>query len=178
MIQINGITNPIDFPILLPVLNYETEVVVNEEWQIPCGKPDISTLETVNLNAEITNYKVIQTPMGFKVIIDGLVNQTVFYTDDSSAQGLHSAHHSEPFSTFIEITLPLGVAIPAAVITAILALLASLGLGLDGILAGPPKVIIEDATVSLQDPRTIKKRVVVFVWITLLEAVFALISTP
>lgn len=179
---INGITDPSQFPAMLNLFNQTTQVIVNEEWKIPCGKPNIETIETVNFEVSIVAYEVIKTPTGIKVLIDGELKQAVYYTADGSDQSMHSAHHTEPFSTFIEINL-LGLGIAgsiADVISGLLDAILDLGLGgeLEDILQNAPKALIENAKVEvLEDKRTIKKRTVVFVYIRLLAAVVAFLQT-
>lgn len=83
-----------------------------EEYvKIPCQKPDAEEILNVLVDIDIINTKVIKTPSikslegqnltGFKLIIEGILNQKVEYIADDKEQSVHAAHFKVPFSTFI-----------------------------------------------------------------------------
>ncbi|MBW4829552.1 MAG: DUF3794 domain-containing protein, partial [Clostridiaceae bacterium] len=63
------------------------------------------------VDIEIINTKVIKTPVstslegqkltGFKLIVEGMLNQKVEYIACDKEQSVHAAHFRVPFSTFI-----------------------------------------------------------------------------
>ncbi|WMJ80619.1 CARDB domain-containing protein [Clostridium sp. MB40-C1] len=83
-----------------------------EEYvKIPVQKPDIEEILNIVVDIEITNTKVIKTPIitslegqnltGFKLIVEGVLNQKVEYIACDEKQSVHAAHFRVPFSTFI-----------------------------------------------------------------------------
>ncbi|MCY6958953.1 DUF6923 family protein [Clostridium brassicae] len=83
-----------------------------EEYvKIPVQKPDAEEILNTVVDIEITNTKVIKTPIitslegqnltGFKLIVEGVLNQKVEYIACDEKQSVHAAHFRVPFSTFI-----------------------------------------------------------------------------
>ncbi|MCY6958952.1 DUF7507 domain-containing protein [Clostridium brassicae] len=83
-----------------------------EEYvKIPCQKPDAEEILNTVVDIEITNTRVIKTPIitslegqnltGFKLIVEGVLNQKVEYIACDEKQSVHAAHFRVPFSTFI-----------------------------------------------------------------------------
>lgn len=159
-VNIIGIADPSEFPLITP-LNPHTQYVVQETLEIPAAKPDVEQINSVMVEATITGARTIATPVGLKIVIDGELNQKVIYTADDTVQSVHSAHYVQPFCTFIEIPLLIPVGGTVA------SLLLSLGLTLNDVLVGTPKVLVEDLSVKLLDPRTVEKCTVLFIWATI-----------
>ena len=84
---------------------------VEETVCIPVAKPDIEQIIKIIVESEITSTRSIATPVGkslegqvltgWKLIVEGRVNQTVQYVADCPDQPSHAAHFSIPFSTFV-----------------------------------------------------------------------------
>ncbi|EJO5349532.1 DUF3794 domain-containing protein [Clostridium botulinum] len=84
---------------------------VEETVCLPRVKPDMEQILKVIADVEIKNTRVIKTPAGtslegqvltgWKLIIEGKVNQKVQYVADLPEQPSHVAHFSVPFSTFL-----------------------------------------------------------------------------
>lgn len=84
---------------------------VEETVYIPCRKPEIEQILKVIAKVEITSAKVIKTPKatslegqiltGWKLIVEGNLNQKIQYVADLPEQPVHAAHFNVPFSTFI-----------------------------------------------------------------------------
>ena len=159
-VDVIGIADPSEFPAILPT-NPNTQYIIQEELIIPAEKPDVEQIISTLVEATVTNSRVIATPVGIKVVVDGELNEKVIYTALEPAQSVHSAHYMEPFCTFIEIPL----IIPAGM--SVTDLLLSLGLTLNDVLTAPTQVLIEDVSIDLLDPRTIDKCVVLFIWATI-----------
>lgn len=156
-VQIIGIADPTLFPVIGEDTRY-TQFSVLERLEIPEVKPDVEQINTLLIEAEITGTRNIFTPVGVKVVIEGILRQKVIYTALVETQSVHSAHFEHPFCTFIDIPLdiPAGQTVPAY--------LASLGLSINDILATEVNILIEDVEIKLLDPRTISKCVILFAY--------------
>lgn len=164
-VEIIGITKPIDFPIITPA-NPNAQYIVEEKIVIPEEKPDVEQINSLIIEAEITDFRTITTPIGLKVIVDGIIKQKLIYTAADVVQSVHSAHFQETFCTFIEIplTIPVGSNVGE--------FLQTLGISLADVIQGRTAVLIEDVSVKLLDPRTAEKRTVLFIWTTLNPVLF------
>jgi spore morphogenesis protein SipL len=121
-IEIKGLCNPdlIDFD--LETYNYWTQISIPENLLVPPQKPDIEEINSININVQIIRKKVIVTPRsggiavgtpvdnnegkrltGRKLIVEGLLCQTVTYTAAVEEQSLHSIQFAVPFSAFIVV---------------------------------------------------------------------------
>lgn len=159
-INIEGINDTDSFPII-GINDRYNQFTVEETLTIPEVKPDVEQITEVMVEAIVNDYRTIATPTGIKVVIDGELNQKVIYVADEPTQSVHSAEFVKPFCTTIDIPL----IIPAG--TTILEQLQLLGLTLELAIAVPPKVVIEDLSVKLVDPRTITKCAILFAWVGL-----------
>lgn len=84
---------------------------VQMSLEIPTEKPDIEHILQDNINVEICNSHVIQTPCsksyegqiltGNKLIVTGKIQQKIEYVADNCTQSVHGAEFSIDFSTFI-----------------------------------------------------------------------------
>ncbi|GGD09063.1 DUF3794 domain-containing protein [Pontibacillus salipaludis] len=166
-VQIIGIADPSEFPVIGEDTRY-TQFSVLERLEIPEVKPDVEQINTLLIEAEITSTRNIFTPIGVKVVVEGILRQKVIYTALVEDQSVHSAHFEHPFCTFIDIPLdvPAGQTVPAY--------LASLGLSINDILASEVDILIEDVEINLLDPRTISKCVILFTYANLNPALFPL----
>lgn len=168
-VNIVGIDDPSSFPVITTA-NPNTQYNVQEVVTIPAEKPDAEQIDTVLVHPVITGAKVIITPVGLKTVIDGNLMQKIIYTAAEPEQSVHSAEYLLPFCTFIEMPLiiPPGGNVETVLQTA--------GLTLDTILVGLPKVLVEDMTVELLDPRTVDKCTVLFIWTNVNPALVPLLA--
>lgn len=126
IVDIVGLCNPnevIDFT----KSNFWTEIVVDENLILPEQKPNIEQINSVNINVQITRKKVIVTPKaiaattggvpnniegkivtGRKLIVEGLLCQSVSYTALVPKQSVHTAHFQVPFSAYIVVDEKIG----------------------------------------------------------------------
>ncbi|MCY6958954.1 MULTISPECIES: DUF3794 domain-containing protein [Clostridium] len=84
---------------------------IEETACLPITKPDIEQILKVIADVEIKSTRAIRTPVGtslegqvltgWKLVIEGKVNQKVQYVADLPEQPSHAAHFSVPFSTFV-----------------------------------------------------------------------------
>jgi uncharacterized repeat protein (TIGR01451 family) len=101
-------SNPININVALSSFK---QVSIDEYLTIPCPKPNIETINSVNADVDIIKSHVVNTVKGksregqnlsgFKLIAHGIINFTIEYTACDELQSVHSAHFSVPFSEFI-----------------------------------------------------------------------------
>ncbi len=88
------------------------EFSVMETLCIPVQKPDMKRITSLNIDAKITEFEVVRTPVtnanfegvvstGYKLIVKGKLIQFIEYVADSCEQSAHSAHFEVPFCTYI-----------------------------------------------------------------------------
>lgn len=87
------------------------QLSVDETVKIPPQKPDAEQIIQVLVDIDIINTRVIRTIKGtsvggqnltgYKLVIEGKLNQKVEYVADLCDQSVHAAHFRVPFSTFI-----------------------------------------------------------------------------
>lgn len=109
--------------------NNWTEISLPEVLCIPEAKPNIEQIMTVKAKVDIISQRVVRTPFftessegpdgttvttliennegtiltGRKLIIEGILRQTIIYTAAKSVQSVHAAHFDIPFSAFIVV---------------------------------------------------------------------------
>lgn len=76
------------------------QVIVDGELTIPCQKPDMERVIDFRVSCEVTNFQVITTPLGPKVIVQGFVHIGVQYVAKLPEQPVHFAHFDIPFHDF------------------------------------------------------------------------------
>ena len=118
IVDIVGLCNPLDIDFTKS--KFWTEIVVDENLMLPEQKPDIEQIEAVNISVEITRKKVIVTPRsvgeniegkivtGRKLIVEGVLCQSVSYTALVPSQSIHTAHFEVPFSAYIVVDEMIG----------------------------------------------------------------------
>jgi hypothetical protein len=77
-----------------------TQTIVDDRLVIPPQKPDIEQVMTFSVSTEVTEWKVIATPLGPKVIASGLVHIGVQYVAAVPEQSVHFAHFDIPWHEF------------------------------------------------------------------------------
>lgn len=113
-IQIKGVCSEEELAVKLEEGdNSWTEMFIPEVLCIPMKKPDIEALISVNAKVDIISQRVVVTPKyngdnsegiqatGRKLVIEGILRQTVIYTAAKKVQSVHAAHFDVPFSAFI-----------------------------------------------------------------------------
>ncbi len=106
-IIINGV-NPV-FPLETSAWK---EFSVMENLCIPPQKPDMKKITSLNIEAKITDFEVVKTPItnanfegiistGYKLIVKGKLVQFIEYIADNCEQSAHSAHFEVPFCSYI-----------------------------------------------------------------------------
>lgn len=99
-IEISGITPVSHFP-QCPPHHPCTQFCETDKLCIPYQKITIENLREVCLKVCINSFKIICTPAGKKLVIDGKKQIKVFFVPDCLHPALHSADFEIPFCTFV-----------------------------------------------------------------------------
>lgn len=115
MLEINGICTSSDISEVIKDFPYWIQMYIPETLKIPSQKPDIETINSIDISADIIKQQVIVTPVstaenlegkslsGRKLIVEGVLCQKIEYTAALSQQSVHSAHFYVPFSSYIVV---------------------------------------------------------------------------
>lgn len=68
---------------------------------IPCQKPEMESINEIKATICINKYKLLNTILGPKILINGVIKIKVIYTAKNIEQSLHSAHWDIEFCDFI-----------------------------------------------------------------------------
>ena len=77
------------------------QVIQDTTLCIPSQKPDIESVNELKVSICLDSFKIINTVLGPKLIVEGTKFIKVIYTADNCQQSLHSAHWEVPFCEFI-----------------------------------------------------------------------------
>lgn len=99
-IEFSGITPIAHFP-KCPPHHPCTQFCESDKLCIPYQKISMDNLREVCLKVCINSFKIICTPAGKKLVIDGKKQIKVFFVPDGCHQVVHSADFEIPFYTFI-----------------------------------------------------------------------------
>ena len=99
-ISITGIT-PLEYYPCFKNIIQTKQNMQNIDVLIPCEKPDIESIEEVKISICIVNSKLIDTILGKKIILNGIIKLKAIYTANNCEQSLHSAHWDIPLCDFI-----------------------------------------------------------------------------
>lgn len=99
-IYITGITPLEYYPCSKNIIETKQNMQ-NIDICIPCQKPDIESIEELKVSVCTEKYKVIDTMLGSKLILNGVVKIKIIYTANNCEQSLHSAHWDIPFCDFV-----------------------------------------------------------------------------
>lgn len=111
--EITGICNPADITAVIQNAPYWKQMYIPEKVSVPAEKPAIESLNAVDVSVEVLRKDVIVTPQstipnlegkslsGRKLIIEGVLKQTINYTALETTQPVHTFHSYVPFSSYI-----------------------------------------------------------------------------
>lgn len=137
------------------VLYYFSEIVVNGDLTIPPQKPDVEDITNVTLNFRIDDVEVIDvdlgTTTGRKVIVAGTLTLGFEYSALVPTQEVHFAHFDIPFKALI-------AGRPCNVNRGLLP-------SDFDICDYEIHICVEHAQYHVVDPRTLRKVLVVLVWL-------------
>lgn len=86
--------------------NLSKQTIVAHSVCIPTCKPDLESINEVKASIKICSYKQLESIMGPKLIINGIIKVKVIYTACTLEQSVHSAHWEIPFCDFIILKKP------------------------------------------------------------------------
>lgn len=87
------------------------QINVDSRLCIPNQKPNIEQIVKISSSAVVNNTRVIKTPKGtslegvtltgYKLVVEGTIEQKVQYVADVDVQSIHTAHFKTPFITYV-----------------------------------------------------------------------------
>lgn len=176
LIDVSGTCNSSDVTEELNLYPYWMQMYIPETLSIPPQKPDVETINAINISVNIIRTEVIKTPRSYtravppvaipnlegkllsgrKLIIEGELCQKVEYTANLIDQPVHSAHFFVPFSSYIVVPETIeftnGTTTPT--------ILDSLDVNFE------VNSCIEDVSISLINTRTFLKKVTLLLYAT------------
>lgn len=99
-ITITGITNLDHYPDNCLVKNCKQNIT-SISLCVPCQKPDMESINDIKISFCINSYKLLNTILGPKVVLNITAKIKVIYTAKNLEQSLHSAHWDIDFCDFI-----------------------------------------------------------------------------
>lgn len=123
--DISGLCDPSDVTSVIKSTPYWKQMYVTEKVGVPAEKPDIESINSVNVSVEIIRKEVIVTPQstapnlegkslsGRKLIIEGVLTQLISYTALETTQPVHTFHAYVPFSSYIVVPETIDFGTPA-----------------------------------------------------------------
>lgn len=171
LIDIQGICDSSDVNVVISENPYWVQMYIPETLEVPELKPDIETLNSIDVSVGILRTQVIKTPVsvidnlegkkltGRKLIVEGQLCQKIGYTADEPEQSAHSMHFYVPFSSYIvipetiEITNQNGIDVDVDTLDVDFSV----------------NACIEDINISLIDKRTVLKQVTLLLYATIVK---------
>lgn len=113
--EVNGLNISNDVSEVIKDFPYWIQMYIPETLKIPSQKPDIETINSIDISVDIIKQQIIVTPIsttenlegktlsGRKLIVEGVLCQKIEYTAALSQQSVHSAHFYVPFSAYIVV---------------------------------------------------------------------------
>jgi len=99
-VDVTGITPTSQFP-KCPPRHPFTEFCETDKLCIPHPHPNIHDVLEVCVNVVICSAKIICTPVGNKVVVEGTKQIKVTFAADDPCQSVHCAHFEIPFCSLI-----------------------------------------------------------------------------
>lgn len=124
--DISGLADPSDITAIIKDAPYWKQMYITEKVAVPAEKPDIESINSIDISVEIIRKDVIITPRsttanlegkslsGRKLIIEGVLSQVIDYTALEIAQPVHTFHAYVPFSSYIVVPLEINFGTPEA----------------------------------------------------------------
>lgn len=102
-IEITGITPHNKYPELYKSCYPHIQICETDKLCIPKSKPNIESICQVFVSTSVSDYKIISTPFGKKLVIEGKKHIKIIYTADEPCQNMHCTKFKVPFCTFIPL---------------------------------------------------------------------------
>lgn len=77
------------------------QICETDKLCIPRQKPPMECILQVSVNLSLCSHKIICTPIGKKLVIEGVKHIKIIYVAEKSCQSVHCAHFDVPFYMFI-----------------------------------------------------------------------------
>lgn len=94
-------------------VTYFQEACLLEDLSVPSEKPDIDNIISVMVDAQIMDYKLIETPIalsyegqnlsGQKLVVEVILHEKVRYVADSPCQSIHAFHNSDTMKSLFVV---------------------------------------------------------------------------
>lgn len=172
LIDIYGLCDPSDVNAVISANPYWIQMYIPETLQVPDLKPDIETLNSVDISVGILRAQVIKTPVsvipnlegkslsGRKLIVEGQLCQKIGYTAALEDQPAHSMHFYVPFSAYIVVPETIPFVGDNGTITNVDALDIDFKVN----------TCVEDMNISVLNPRTVLKQVTLLLYAVINQA--------
>lgn len=99
-IIITGITNLNSYP-SCRCKNYCKQCMETDFLCVPDEKPNIESINEVKVSMCVEDFKIFDTILGPKLLVNGVKNIKIIYTANNCEQSLHSSHWNIPFCEFV-----------------------------------------------------------------------------
>lgn len=172
LIDIYGICEPSDVNAVISTNNYWIQMYIPETLSVPEVKPDIETLNSVDISVNILRAEVIKTPVsvipnlegksltGRKIIVEGQLCEKIGYTALEPTQPAHSMHFAVPFSAYIVVPETIPFTNPDGTTTDVDSLDIDFKVN----------ACVEDINICILDKRTVFKQVTLLLYAVCLQA--------
>lgn len=162
---VTGICNPADVTAVIRNTPYWKQMYIPEQVTVPVLKPDIESINSVDITTKIIRKEVIITPSsttpnlegkslsGRKLIVEGVLQQTINYTALDTLQSVHTFHSYIPFSSYIVVPAQIDFGTPDSP-----NIVDSLYINFE------VNACVEDVSVSLLSPTQILKQVTLLLY--------------
>lgn len=176
IVEVTGLCNPDDVTEVISQYPYWLQMNIPETLSIPPQKPDMETINSLNITVDIIRAEVIKVPVsptnasgelipnlegkvstGRKIIVEGQLCQQIFYTANVAEQSVHSAHFYVPFSAYIVVPQIIEMTNNATT-PATISQVDSLNINFQ------VAACVEDAVVTMVDERTLTKQITLLVY--------------
>lgn len=98
--SITGITPASSYPKGI-YINYNKQCLSTDTVSMPIEKHGIEEIEEIKATIYVERYKVINTILGPKIILNGIKKIRIIYTANNNEKSIHSASWNINFSEFI-----------------------------------------------------------------------------
>lgn len=109
-VDISGIARVDEFP-KVPKDYPFSEICETYNFHIPKGKPNIHKILKLFINTSITETKVVNSPLGKRTIVEGMLHIKVFYSAEIFSIKPYFVHIDIPIYTFLALENPMDVSI-------------------------------------------------------------------
>jgi len=99
-IEISGLTPVNIFPKCPPHFP-SNQICETDKFCIPMQKPSMECILQAKVHLSVSSHKIICTPVGKKLVIEGVKHIKIVYASNMCCQSVNSAHFNVPFCMFV-----------------------------------------------------------------------------